>query len=792
MSPHWSRTRGEPVAGGSRSLSALLLLAAVACERPESPPGRRPVSGTSAVLGVAVEIPTDPAYREAVSALAARRPWRAEVLLAPALADSAQRTPWTVLLAAEAARALGRWERVDSLLAGFPLDDPALGPPARLLLARTALERGDPAAALAQAHAIHDASTTAETRGQALVLLARAHERAGRRDSARAAYAEAAPLLAPVSDWLTLRAAALTPDSAARARHYAQLRIGAARQRGAHAEAQRLERTGRARAAITLYQSAGEPMQALRLRAAVASERAERDTVRLQLMALVRQHSGRPQARLATEMLDAGRYALTAEQEMVVARSAVEHGPLSRARVGLARAARSRAGGGEERLLQAALLAESGPEGRRRAERLLAQVKPTSSYAGRAALERAKLIRRRGRAGAARAAFRDVVRRYPREAAVASGALLALGDMATDQRRDADARGAYLRLARAYPAVPAAPRARFDAAILAFADGKLRVAARELDSLALLYPASPEAPAARYWSGRARIASGDSAGARARWEALQAGEPMSYYAALAARRLGTTPWAPSAAPDTFATLPDVDEAFARADLLAQLGMGLEARLETEALMASAGTSVERTLTIASAFRARGELRRAMELGRHAIAQGATDARAWRLIYPLGDAADLVAANASEREEDPALVAAVIRQESSFEPRATSVVGARGLMQVMPRVGQALARAERITPWDPALLYDPDVNVRLGVSHLRSFTRHYQQPSLALAAYNAGASRVARWSRRRGGRDPELFVERIRFTETRSYVRNVIRSRDMYAALYDWNQAARGD
>ena len=137
--------------------------------------------------------------------------------------------------------------------------------------------------------------------------------------------------------------------------------------------------------------------------------------------------------------------------------------------------------------------------------------------------------------------------------------------------------------------------------------------------------------------------------------------------------------------------------------------------------------------------------------------------------------------------DPALVAAVIRHESSFEPRATSPVGARGLMQVMPWVAEALARSEQITPWNPALLYEPDVNIRLGVLHLRSFVGHYPHPAFALAAYNAGGSRVARWSKRRGGKDPELFVERIRFTETRGYVSNVLTARDMYSALYDWDR-----
>ena len=778
MSPPWSWTRGESRLEGAPALTTLALLVAMGCASPEPP--------LAADLDEAApaEAPSDPAYRAAVAALAERRAWRAESLLAPALADSLRRTPWTVLLAADAAASLGRWERVDSLLGGFPLADPAVGVTARLLLARVALERGDARAALDQARGVRELSTTAETRGQALVLLARAHERLGARDSARAAYADAAPLLAPVSDWLSLRAAALTSSGRTREQYYAQLRLGAARRRAAHAEAQLLERTGRARAAIALYERAGSSLHAMRLRAAVAGGRAERDAARRELVSFVRQHSGTEQARAAIEMLDDGRYALAADEEVAVVRSAMEHGPLSRARVGLERVARSRGLTGEERLLQATLLAESGPSGRRQAARLLARIKRPSPYAGRAAFARAALLRRAGRASAARRAFQEVVRVYPRDTAAASGALLALGDMAADDRRDAAARAAYLRLARDYPTVAEAPRARFDAAILAFAERRHRAAAEELDSVTILYPASAEGAAARYWSGRARATLGDSAGARARWAALHAAEPMSYYAALAARRIGATPWAPAASPDTFAVVADLDEALARADLLTQLGMHFEARLEMDALVASADSSAERALAIANAFRTRGQLRRAMELGRRAVALGAADARAWRFIYPLGDA-DLVAGNAAGQRVDPALVAAVIRQESSFEPRATSAVGARGLMQVMPRVAKALAKAERIAPWDPALLYDPDVNVRLGVLHLRSFTEHYRQPSFALAAYNAGGSRVTRWSRRRGGTDPELFVERIRFAETRSYVRTVLRSREMYAVLYDW-------
>ena len=131
------------------------------------------------------------------------------------------------------------------------------------------------------------------------------------------------------------------------------------------------------------------------------------------------------------------------------------------------------------------------------------------------------------------------------------------------------------------------------------------------------------------------------------------------------------------------------------------------------------------------------------------------------------------------------MAALIRQESSFNPRATSPAGARGLMQVMPSVGAIVARSLGIREWDPVLLYEPEVSIELGVRHLLAFTGRYEHLAYALAAYNAGQSRVARWSARAGAADPEVFTERIPFAETRDYVRIVLRNRELYRALYSW-------
>jgi soluble lytic murein transglycosylase len=590
-----------------------------------------------------------------------------------------------------------------------------------------------------------------------------------------------------VGDWLALRAAALTRDSAGRAKQYDRIRTPTAKQHALYAEAQLLERTGRARSAIALYEKADEPVHAMRLRAAVASGPVERERARREVMEYIEKHMGTMDARFGIEILDAGRYRLTADEEILVARSAVEHGPLSRARTALDRAFAQRPATPDERLFQISVLAETGPASRRQAEQLLARIKKPAPHAGRAALERAKLIRRRGATAAARTLLRDVVRLYPEDTAAAAGALLLLGEMAVDERRDAAARESYLSLGRKYPTSEHAPRAMFEAGLIAFGARQYKTAARELDSLIALFPNSAELAAASYWSGRSHGALKDSVNARQRWrDVLVIADPMSWYAAQASRRLGLEPWTPDEMPETFATILGIEEALARIALLERLGMDVEARRELDGLASSADSSAERAMAVGNVFRRRGNIRRAMALGRRAIALGATDARAYRLIYPIGEA-NIIATEATERKVDPALVAAVIRQESSFEPRATSPVGARGLMQVMPWVGRALAKAEKIKPWSPGLLYDPSVNIRLGVVHLRSFTRHYEHPAMALAAYNAGQSRVTRWSSRPGGKDPDMFVERIRFAETEHYVRTVLRSRDMYAALYDWDR-----
>jgi soluble lytic murein transglycosylase len=177
--------------------------------------------------------------------------------------------------------------------------------------------------------------------------------------------------------------------------------------------------------------------------------------------------------------------------------------------------------------------------------------------------------------------------------------------------------------------------------------------------------------------------------------------------------------------------------------------------------------------------------------RRALAQGApTDARTLRLIYPVAHA-DALLAEAAEQNLQPSFVAALIRQESNFNPSATSPAGARGLAQVMPDLGERLAKELNYPLWDPVLLYQPDVSIQLGAFHLRELLSRYDQPAHILAAYNAGSPRVERWFKRNGVTDPEIFAEQISFVETRDYVRIIQRNEEIYRALYGREITERG-
>ena len=136
--------------------------------------------------------------------------------------------------------------------------------------------------------------------------------------------------------------------------------------------------------------------------------------------------------------------------------------------------------------------------------------------------------------------------------------------------------------------------------------------------------------------------------------------------------------------------------------------------------------------------------------------------------------------------------ALIRQESLFEAQAVSPAGARGLMQVMPETGRALAEAAGWRDYSPEILDVPAINLHFGAGYLDARLRQFEGfwPAV-LASYNAGPEAVTEWWEfPERTLDPELWVDRIPYRETRDYVKKVLAQYAMYRRLYDNPRAAR--
>jgi soluble lytic murein transglycosylase len=139
-------------------------------------------------------------------------------------------------------------------------------------------------------------------------------------------------------------------------------------------------------------------------------------------------------------------------------------------------------------------------------------------------------------------------------------------------------------------------------------------------------------------------------------------------------------------------------------------------------------------------------------------------------------------NASRQSLDPAVVLSVIRQESMLDSKAESPVGAKGLMQVMPKTGRQIAREIQQNLETDSLLFDPGTNIQLGTYYFKKLLQRFNgHVALAAAAYNAGPARVAKWLPNGNAMPADIWIETIPFRETRKYVASVL----FYSIIYQY-------
>jgi soluble lytic murein transglycosylase len=361
--------------------------------------------------------------------------------------------------------------------------------------------------------------------------------------------------------------------------------------------------------------------------------------------------------------------------------------------------------------------------------------------------------------------------------------------------RDADAVAAYRQIIKRFPNREVAAVALWRLGWLAWLRGDPRAAAIEWRRVAEVSGGRGLRVPALYWRGRALEMLKDEASAESLYTKVLSEAPRGYYGMLAAQRVGGA--APAAMPReiTAPALPanpsealKADPRFARVDLLRRIGLVEYAWEELEDVVQSSVGDPVRLYGASSAYVREERYHLALRIVRRHFGALSTSGdpalpRAfWEVIYPLGWR-DEVAEAARRAGLDPFLVAAIVREESSYYPRAVSRAGARGLMQLMPATAKPMADVRGLPFEGGGLLDDPRANLEMGTAFLAGLMKEFGEPRLAIAAYNAGPRRVRDWWKARRTGDMEAFVEQIPYDETRQYVKRVMLSWSEYRRLY---------
>ncbi|MGB7547311.1 MAG: transglycosylase SLT domain-containing protein, partial [Terracidiphilus sp.] len=397
--------------------------------------------------------------------------------------------------------------------------------------------------------------------------------------------------------------------------------------------------------------------------------------------------------------------------------------------------------------------------------------------------------------------------RFPQSEWLAD-ALYSSGNMYLLRRDYPHAVKYYSDLAAQFPRDENAAAAHWRAGWLSYRQGLYADAGRLFDEQIRLYPGATETSAALYWRGRLyETQDHKPALAAANYRTIVRAYRHFFYAQMARQRLAalgdTEPVAEPEldrfqappVPELDDSFPDDSEHLAKAKLLANAGLNDYIPQEIAADPDSGSWSA---LAEAQIYASDGETFRAMRALKRALPYATTAPIQsiplvyWRILFPE-PYWDTIKAESAKNNLDPYLVASLIRQESEFNPSVVSYANAYGLMQLLPSVGKAMAREEGIRHFETFHLLDPETNIRLGTRYLRKMLDRFGGvQEYALAAYNAGDSRVADWEAAGPYQGMDEFVESIPFTQTREYVEAILRNIETYRAIDAAGDAPGGE
>lgn len=381
-----------------------------------------------------------------------------------------------------------------------------------------------------------------------------------------------------------------------------------------------------------------------------------------------------------------------------------------------------------------------------------------------------------------------------------------LGRIYEEQGRFERSAKAFRELAAAYPASELAREGLWRMGWNAYRRGRAAEAVTKFQQALGELASSDWEDEVTYWLARSYEKAGQDGRALGLYRELAGRYPHTYYGQRAAFRLERKGGDPPESASALKPARDETAPYDPAWLDSHLGEGELRRLERARELAAMGFSAdargeldlaeadlkshqgaERTwaLTLGALYNQSGLYEMSIRTLNGPFASMAPeevvrlDRRFWELYYPRPHL-KLIEREALARGLEPALVLGLIRQESAFDAQAVSPAGAVGLMQLMP------SRAEA----EEGQLNDPEVNLARGTAHLVRLLKEYDGRVVdALVAYNAGARRLESWKKRFGSLEEDEFIEAIPFSETRTYVKRVLRNAFLYRTLYSSVEAA---
>jgi soluble lytic murein transglycosylase len=390
---------------------------------------------------------------------------------------------------------------------------------------------------------------------------------------------------------------------------------------------------------------------------------------------------------------------------------------------------------------------------------------------------------------------RQLVRDAP-DSPWAEEALNGLGTHYILVGQDDTASEVFGELFRRFPSGARAERAAWKYGWWQYKTGKHAEAARVFDQASANFPRSDYRPSFLYWAGRAHRHAGARRPADERMRLVYTDYGNSYYGRLAERTLRASSgnaedFAMPAALQAQALPAPPRPTLANARtirLLLAAGLYEEALDELRYAQRLTGPSPAIDATIAWVFSRQGELRRGINLMRRTYPQFLTASgqelpvEILEVIFPL-TYWDAIQRHSKVHGLDPYLVAALIAQESTFDPKIKSPANAVGLMQIVPATGRRMAQAAGMKKFTPAMLTDPEINLRLGTLYFARLIKQFGGTHYALASYNAGENRIVRWKAERPGIEQDEFIDDIPFPETQNYVKRILGTAENYRMLY---------